>query len=116
MAFCRMDRLPFAPRSRSLHFAFSRATDGSAGGNAFSIPASGRERLKASGGRCVELTPVDLLLEPMIGFVTNNALIAQPIELLPLTFDGAKFKLVIVGRCLRVVRICGDRTCRRVLL
>jgi hypothetical protein len=45
---------------------------------------SGRERLEAAGRRGIELGPVDLLLQPMIGLVADRAFDAQALERLPL--------------------------------
>src|SRR5579862_2414765 len=57
-------------------------------------PSLGHERLEGSGRRGVELRPIDLLLQAMIGLVANGAGAAQPIQLKSLALDRAKAHLV----------------------
>src|SRR3954451_22443410 len=69
------------------------------------VQASGRERLEAAGRRGIELGPVDLLLETMIGFIADRAFAAQALERLALVLDRAQPQLVVLGRRLRIVRL-----------
>src|SRR5258705_12216362 len=66
---------------------------------------SRRERLEAAGRRGVELGPVDLLLEAMIGFIADRAFAAQALERLALVLDRAQPQLVVLGRGLWIVRL-----------
>ena len=75
-----------------------------------------RERLEAAGGRRVELGPVDLLLDAMIGLVADRSLRSQALQRLPLNLDRAQPQLVVLGRRLRLVGIFGDGARRRILL
>src|SRR5215475_2583436 len=66
---------------------------------------SRRQRLKATGGRGIELGPVDLLLETMIGLIADRAVRAQALERLALMLDRAQPQLVVLRRGLRIVRL-----------
>src|SRR5262249_3154032 len=64
----------------------------------------------------VELGPVDLLLEPMIGLIADRAFDAQALERLALVLDRAQPQLVVLGRGLRIVRLLRHRASGRILI
>ena len=75
-----------------------------------------RQRLEPPRRRGLELGPVELFLQPMIGLVADRPFDPQAFERLALQLDRLQPQPVVIGRGLRVVSVFRDFAGRRILV